>query len=237
MDEPIIEMCHVFKTYPSQISALSDISLEISPGEFTFVVGPSGSGKSTLLRILLSAEKPTSGEVVVHGMHITQPGFKKIYQLRRKIGIVSQDFKLLRDRTVNANVAFALEVTGHARKEAKNRASEILRRVGLEDREGDSILSLSAGEKQRVAIARAVVHSPPLLIADEPTGNLDAKMILDVMEIFTDLHQKGTTILFSTQFTGLVKHYPYRVIQILNGQISDGRRVDIHQEKEVKAGE
>jgi cell division transport system ATP-binding protein len=237
MDEPIIEMCHVFKTYPSQISALSDISLEISPGEFTFVVGPSGSGKSTLLRILLSAEKPTSGEVVVHGMHITQPGFKKIYQLRRKMGIVSQDFKLLRDRTVNANVAFALEVTGHARKEAKNRASEILRRVGLEDREGDSILSLSAGEKQRVAIARAVVHSPPLLIADEPTGNLDAKMILDVMEIFTDLHQKGTTIVFSTQFTGLVKHYPYRVIQILNGQISDGRRVDIHQEKEVKAGE
>jgi cell division transport system ATP-binding protein len=237
MDEPIIEMRHVFKTYPSQISALSDISLEISPGEFTFVVGPSGSGKSTLLRILLNAEKPTSGEVVVHGMHITQPGFKKIYQLRRKMGIVSQDFKLLRDRTVNANVAFALEVTGHARKEAKNRASEILRRVGLEDREGDSILSLSAGEKQRVAIARAVVHAPPLLIADEPTGNLDAKMILDVMEIFTDLHQKGTTILFSTQFTGLVKHYPYRVIQILNGQISDGRRVDIHQEKEVKAGE
>jgi cell division transport system ATP-binding protein len=237
MDEPIIEMCHVFKTYPSQISALSDISLEISPGEFTFVVGPSGSGKSTLLRILFSAEKPTSGEVVVHGMHITQPGFKKIYQLRRQMGIVSQDFKLLRDRTVNANVAFALEVTGHARKEAKNRASEILRRVGLEDREGDSILSLSAGERQRVAIARAVVHSPPLLIADEPTGNLDAKMILDVMEIFTDLHQKGTTILFSTQFTGLVKHYPYRVIQILNGQISDGRRVDIHQEKEVKAGE
>jgi cell division transport system ATP-binding protein len=237
MDEPIIEMCHVFKTYPSQISALSDISLEISPGEFTFVVGPSGSGKSTLLRILLCAEKPTSGEVVVHGMHITQPGFKKIYQLRRKMGIVSQDFKLLRDRTVNANVAFALEVTGHARKEAKNRASETLRRVGLEDREGDSILSLSAGEKQRVAIARAVVHSPPLLIADEPTGNLDAKMILDVMEIFTDLHQKGATIVFSTQFTGLVKHYPYRVIQILNGQISDGRRVDIHQEKEVKAGE
>jgi cell division transport system ATP-binding protein len=237
MDEPIIEMCHVFKTYPSQISALSDVSLEILSGEFTFIVGPSGSGKSTLLRILLCAEKPTSGEVVVHGMHITQPGFKKIYQLRRKMGIVSQDFKLLRDRTVNANVAFALEVTGHARKEAKNRASEILRRVGLEDREGDSILSLSAGEKQRVAIARAVVHSPPLLIADEPTGNLDAKMILDVMEIFTDLHQKGATIVFSTQFTGLVKHYPYRVIQILNGQISDGRRVDIHQEKEVKAGE
>jgi cell division transport system ATP-binding protein len=237
MNDPIIEMRHVFKTYPSQISALSDITLEILSGEFTFIVGPSGSGKSTLLRILFNAEKPTSGEVVVHGMHLTQPGFNKIYQLRRKMGIVSQDFKLLRDRTVNANVAYALEVTGHSQKEAKSRASEILRRVGLEDREGDSILALSAGEKQRVAIARAVVHSPPLLIADEPTGNLDAKMILDVMEIFTDLHQKGTTIVFSTQFTGLVKHYPYRVIQIINGQISDERRADNQPEKEVKTGE
>jgi cell division transport system ATP-binding protein len=237
MNDPIIEMRHVFKTYPSQISALSDITLEILSGEFTFIVGPSGSGKSTLLRILFNAEKPTSGEVVVYGMHLTQPGFNKIYQLRRKMGIVSQDFKLLRDRTVNANVAYALEVTGHSQKEAKSRASEILRRVGLEDREGDSILALSAGEKQRVAIARAVVHSPPLLIADEPTGNLDAKMILDVMEIFTDLHQKGTTIVFSTQFTGLVKHYPYRVIQIINGQISDERRADNQPEKEVKTGE
>jgi cell division transport system ATP-binding protein len=237
MVEPIIEMRHVFKTYPSQISALSDISLEILSGEFTFIVGPSGSGKTTLLRILFNAEKPTSGEVVVHGMDITQPGFKKIYQLRRKMGIVSQDFKLLRDRTVNENVAFALEVTGHGRKEARSRASEILTRVGLEDREGDSILALSAGEKQRVAIARAVVHSPSLLIADEPTGNLDAKMILDVMEIFTELHRKGTTIVFSTQFTGLVKHYPYRVIQMLNGQVSDGRKVDVYQGKEVKAGE
>ena len=233
----MIEMHHVFKTYPSQISALSDVTLEIFPGEFTFIAGPSGSGKSTLIRILFCAEKPTSGEVVVHGMHITQPGFKKIYQLRKKMGIVFQDFKLLKDRTVNENVAFALEVTGHTREEAKWKASEILRRVGLEEREGDSILSLSAGEQQRVAIARALVNSPPLLLADEPTGNLDAKMTLSVMDILTDLHQKGTTIVFATQFTGLIKRYSYRAIQILNGQILDGRKTDTNKVEEAKAGE
>ena len=230
MNEAMIEMHHVFKTYPSQIPALSDITLEILPGEFAFIVGPSGSGKSTLLRILFCAERPTSGEVVVHGIHITQPGFKKIYQLRRTMGIVSQDFKLLRDRTVNENVAFALEITGHIREEAKSKASEILRRVGLEEREGDSILALSAGEQQRVAIARALVNSPPLLLADEPTGNLDARMTLDVMEIFTDLHQKGTTIVFATQFTGLIKRYSYRAIRLL-----DGRKADSHKVEEVKA--
>jgi cell division transport system ATP-binding protein len=240
MNETMIEMHHVSKTYPSQISALSDITLEILPGEFIFIAGPSGSGKSTLLRILFCAERPTSGEVIVHGMHITQPGFKKIYQLRRTMGIVSQDFKLLRDRTVNENIAFALEVTGHTRKEAKNKASEILKRVGLEEREGDSILALSAGEQQRVAIARALVHSPPLILADEPTGNLDAKMTLSVMDILTDLHQKGTTIVFATQFTGLIKRYSYRIIQILNGQIWDGRKADtnkMNKVEEAKAGE
>lgn len=232
MNEAMIEMHHVFKTYPSQISALSDINLEILPGEFTFIVGPSGCGKSTLLRILCCAEKPTSGEVVVNGIPITQPGFKKIPQLRRAMGIVSPDFKLLRDRTVNKNVAFALEVTGHVREEAKWKASEILRRVGLEEREEDPILALSAGEQQRVAIARALVNNPSLLFVDEPTGNLDYKMTLEVMGIFTDLHEKGTTIVFATQYTGLIKRYPYRVIYLLNG-----RKVEVKKDQEVKAGE
>ena len=153
------------------------------------------------------------------------------------MGIVSQDFKLLRDRTVNENVAFALEVTGHTRKEAKRKASEMLSRVGLGEREKDPILALSAGEQQRVAIARALVNSSPLILADEPTGNLDAKMTLDIMGTFIDLHQKGTTIVFATQFTGLVKRYSYRVIRILDGQIMNGRKVDITQVPEVKAGE
>jgi len=237
MREPMIEMVHVFKTYPSQISALSDITLEISSGEFTFVSGPSGSGKSTLLRIVCCAEKPTGGEVVVDGVQITQPGFNKIHPLRRKMGIVSQDFKLLRDRTANENVAFALEVTGHTRKEAKSKASDILKRVGLEEREEDPILSLSAGEQQRVAIARAIVNSPSLILADEPTGNLDVKTTLDVMGIFSDLNRQGTTIVFATQFTGLVKRFPYRVIHILNGQVSNGKKVDTNEVQEVKTGE
>jgi len=219
--EAIIEMHHVFKTYPSQMSALSDITLEIFPGEFTFIAGSSGSGKSVLLRILFCAERPTSGEVVVHGMHITHSGFKKIYQLRRKTGIVSPDFKLLRDRTVNENVAFASEAIGQGRKEAKEKASEMLRRVGLEDRENDSILALSAGEQQRVAIARALVNSPPLILADEPTGNLDTQTTFDVMEIFRDLHRKGTTLVLATQDTGLIRHYPNRVIHL-----SGGKKVD-----------
>jgi len=237
VSEAMIEMYQVFKTYPSQISGLSDINLEILSGEFTFIAGPSGSGKSTLLRILSCSERPTSGEIVVHGMHITQPGFKKIYQLRRTMGIVSQDFKLLKDRTVNENVALALEVTGHTRKEAKSKASDMLGRVGLGEREEDFILALSAGEQQRVAIARALVNSPPLILADEPTGNLDARMTLDIMEIFTDLHQSGTTIVFATQFTGLVKRFPYRVIQILDGQILDGRKAGVGQGREVNEGE
>lgn len=225
----MIQMAHVFKTYPSQISALSDITLEILPGEFTFIAGPSGSGKSTLLRILFCAERPDSGEVIVNGIDITQTGFRKFYQLRRTMGIVSQDFKLLRDRTVHENIAFALEVTGHVRKEAKRKVSEILRRVGLQAREGDSILALSAGEQQRVAIARALVNDPPLLLADEPTGNLDAQMTIDVMRIFTDLHSRGTTVVFATHDTDLIQRYPYRVIHI-----SDGRRVGSERGDEVR---
>jgi cell division transport system ATP-binding protein len=237
MSEPVIEMVHVFKTYPSQISALSDITLEIPSGEFTFITGPSGSGKSTLLRILCCAEKPTSGEVFVDGMQITRPGFKKIYQLRRRMGIVSQDFKLLRDRTANENVAFALEVTGHTPREAKSKASDMLTRVGLEEREEDPTLALSAGEQQRVAIARALVNSPSLILADEPTGNLDAKMTLDVMGIFSDLNRQGVTILFATQFTGLIKRFPFRFVQILNGQILDGKKEAANAVQKGKAGE
>ncbi|NWG04188.1 MAG: ATP-binding cassette domain-containing protein, partial [Syntrophaceae bacterium] len=232
VNEAIIEMHHVSKTYPSQISALSDITLEIFPGEFTFISGPSGCGKSTLLRILFCAEKPTSGEVVIHGMHITQSGFKNIYQLRRRTGIVSPDFKLLRDRSVNENVAFASEVIGQGRKEAMEKASEILSRVGLREREKDSIFALSAGEQQRVAIARALVNSPPLILADEPTGNLDTQTTFEVMEILRDFHRKGTTVVLATQDTGLIRHYPHRVIQLLDGKLVEASSGDFQRSEE-----
>ena len=218
----MIEMAHVFKTYPSKIAALSDINLEVSPGEFIFIAGPSGSGKTTLLHILFCSEKPTRGQVIVNGIDITQKGFKKIYQLRRKIGMVFQDFKLLRDRTVGENIAFALEVTGHPQKEIQRRVSAILEWVGLLGRERDSVLTLSAGEQQRIAIARAVVNNPLLLLADEPTGNLDDQMTSDVMTLFIALHRQGTTVVFATQSRDLIRRYRYPAIQLPNGRRVNG---------------
>jgi len=225
-------MNHVSKNYPDQVFVLSDISLEILSGEFVFIAGPNGSGKTTLLRILFGAERPSSGEVVVNGMNITERGFDKVYALRKTMGIVFQDVKLLKDRTVNENILFALEVTGHSRREARHRASEVLSRVGLQERERDLILNLSGGEQQRVAIARALINDPPLLLADEPTGNLDGQMTMDVMGIFTGLHRNGTTIVFATRDVDLVKRYPHRIISL-----SEGRRVDARKDGEVRAGE
>jgi cell division transport system ATP-binding protein len=220
----MIQMNHVYKIYPSQVFALSDITFKISAGEFVFIAGPNGSGKTTLLSILFGAEKPTRGDVVVNGMNLTEKGFNKIYSLRRIMGMIFQDFKLLRDRTVSENLLFALEVTGYSRKEAKRRVSEILSWIGLQGKEGDSVFTLSAGDQQRVAIARALINDPPLLLADEPTGNLDARMTVDVMGIFNSLHLKGTTIVFATHNIDLVKHYPYRAIFLLGG-----KRIDVEK--------
>ncbi len=217
----MIQMFSVSKTYPSQITALSDLYLEVTAGEFVFIAGPSGSGKSSLLRILFGAEKPSSGEVIVNGIRLTHPSFKKVYQLRRTMGIISPDFKLLRDRNVRENIAFALEVTGHPPKEIREKVSETLRQMGLQEREKDSILSLSAGEQQRVAIARALVKESSLILADEPTGILDDEMTGKVMEIFSELHQKGTTIVFATQDANLIQRHPYRVIPLMAGKRGD----------------
>jgi cell division transport system ATP-binding protein len=213
----MIQMIHVHKTYPNQFFTLSDISLEVSAGEFVFIAGPSGSGKTTLMRLLFCAEKPTSGEVIVNGMQITQ-GFGSIHQLRRTMGIVFQDSKLLQDRSVSENVALALEVRGQFGKEVRTKVSEALAEVGLQGREKDSIFSLSAGEQQRVAIARALITQPPLLLLDEPTGNLDRQMTADVMEIFSQLHQKGTTIVLATHNTEILQQYPYRRITLQAGK-------------------
>jgi cell division transport system ATP-binding protein len=222
----MIQFTHVFKTYPSQITALSDISLEILGGEFIFITGPSGSGKTTLLRLLYGAERPTSGEITVNGIRLTPMGFSKMYRLRRLMGIVSREFKLLQDRTVRGNVSFALEVTGHAGLEAKTRVSEILTRLKLQEREEDSIVTLSAGEQQRVAIARALVNDPPFLLADEPTENLDAPATIEIMEIFEDLHLKGTSVVFATRDADLIQRYPYPVIHLLSGKRVDDKMSD-----------
>ncbi len=211
----MIQMFSVSKTYPSQITALSDFYLEVPEGEFVFIAGPSGSGKSSLLRILFGAEKPTSGEVIVNGIHLTHPGSKKIHRLRRTMGIISADFKLLTDRNVKENIAFVLEVTGHPPKEIGEKVSETLMLLNLQEREKDSILSLSAGEQQCVAIARALAKDPSLILADEPTGNLDEEMTEKVMEIFSELHRRRTTIVFATQDANLIQRHPYRVIPLM----------------------
>ncbi len=222
----MIEMAHVYKTFPNHISALADITLEVLPGEFVYITGPSGSGKTTLLRILFCAEKPTSGEVSVNGFRITEKGFSKVYRLRRTMGIVFQDAKLLQDRTPSENVAFALEATGQFRKEVKQKVSEVLTLVGLQERRSEPVLALSAGERQRVAIARALVNEPQLLLVDEPTGNLDVQMTSEVMKIFSQLHEKGVTLVFATQSTDLVRRYPYREILLFEGKSANSETVD-----------
>lgn len=226
----MIRISHVFKVYPTQIEALSDVNLEISDGEFTYIHGASSSGRTTLIRILYGAEKPTRGEVMVNGMNITAKGFGKIHLLRRSMGIVFQDFKLLRDRTVSENISFALEVIAYRKQEIRKRVLEVLEKVGLQQRANDPIFALSAGEQQRVAIARALINDPPLLLADEPTENLDDQMTDEVMRIFTDLNQKGTTIVLATHNRELIQRYPHRVIYLLGG------RVNLKTEDEQKAG-
>ncbi len=222
----MIQMTHVSKTYPGQITALSDINLEIPSGEFTFIAGPGGSGKTSFLRLLYGAEKPTHGEINVNGIRLTPRGFSKIYRLRRMTGIVCRELKLLQDRTVRGNVAFPLEVTGRGGKEAKRKVSEILTRLKLQEREKDLIAARSAGEQQRVAIARALVNAPPLLLVDEPTQNLDASTTNDVMEILKDLHSRGTSILFATRDTDLIQRYAYPAVHLLSGRRVDEKMPD-----------
>jgi cell division transport system ATP-binding protein len=222
----MIQMIHVYKSYINHLFTLSDINFEVSAGEFVFIAGPSGSGKTTIMRLLFCAEKATSGEVVVNGIRITQ-GFGNIHQLRRTMGVVFQDSKLLQDRSVSENVSLALEVRGQFGKEVRARVSETLAEVGLQGKERDSISSLSAGEQQRVAIARALITSPPLLLLDEPTANLDGRMTADVMEIFSRLHQAGTTILLATHNAELLHQYPYRRFPLQAGrQVESETRQD-----------
>jgi cell division transport system ATP-binding protein len=208
----MIQMTQVYKNYP-RITALSDINLRYRPENLPSFKETAGPENRPFFGYY-SVRKNRRVETVVNGILITHPGFRRVYQLRRTMGIVFQDFRLLRDRTVRENIAFALEVTGHPQKEIKGRVSEILTRFGLFEREKDSVLALSAGEQQRVAIARALVNDPPLLLADEPTGNLDAQMTNEVMRIFADLHRRGTTILFATHDMNLIEQYPHRTIRL-----------------------
>jgi len=216
----LIQLFSITKSYEREQCALTDITLQIDKGEFVYLTGPSGAGKSTLLKLICCAERPTRGQILMDGRNITNLGDRAIPYLRRNLGIVFQDFKLLTRRTVFENVAFPLEVQGRRRMEVSKKVYQALKQVGLEHRLGHYPLQLSGGEQQRVAVARALVVDPLVLLADEPTGNLDPDVTLDIMELFKGANARGTTIVMATHDRGLIWQYPRRVLTLEAGRLS-----------------
>ena len=217
----LIELKNVYKRYNNGVTALVDVNLEIGKGEFVFIIGESGSGKSTLIKLLYRQEKPTKGEVYVGGINVAKLRNGKVYKLRRKLGIVFQDYKLLPKMTVYENVAFALEVYGLKKEEVRNRTLKAIEQVGLKDKLRSYPDELSGGEQQRVSIARAIVNSPKILICDEPTGNLDPKISMEVMEVIDKINKDlGTTIVMATHDEKIVNKMKKRVVVIEKGLIA-----------------
>jgi cell division transport system ATP-binding protein len=217
----MIQMFNVHKVYPGNREALADINIHIKKGEFTFITGPSGAGKTTLIKLIFCAEQATTGQIIVNGVNFAKLRAPGIPPLRRSIGVVFQDFKLLVSRTAYENVVFALEVTGTRVKEIKRKAWQVLKLVGLQNRMDARPLELSGGEQQRIAIARAIVNDPILLLADEPTGNLDAQITQDIMELFRAINQRGTTIVIASHNMALARQYATRHIIIEKGRIAN----------------
>ena len=216
----MINLKHVSKIYPGGVVALEHINLHITPGEFVSIVGESGSGKTTLAKLLIAEERPTKGEIIIGGWDITSIRRNEIPLLRRQIGVVFQDFKLLPKKTVAENVAFALEVCGASNKKIKSVLPQILRLVGLEDKANRYPHQISGGEQQRAAIARALVHRPKILLADEPTGNLDAINTADIISLLTKINELGTTVVLVTHNREVVNSLRRRVVTIHAGAIS-----------------
>jgi cell division transport system ATP-binding protein len=215
----MISMRNVSKTYVADKPALSDVNVEIGQGEFVFLVGHSGSGKSTFIKLLLREILPTTGQIIVAGQDLVRMKSWKVPYLRRNIGCVFQDFKLLPNKTAYENVAFALEVIGRSKHVIRTQVPEVLRLVGLEDKMHSYPDELSGGEQQRVSIARAFVNRPPLLLADEPTGNLDPATSLGIMSLLSRNNNTGTTVLVATHDREMVDSLRRRVIALENGRI------------------
>ena len=217
----LIELKNVYKRYNNGVTALCDVNVSISKGEFVFVIGASGSGKSTFIKLLYRQEKPTKGEVYVGGINVAKLRNGKVYKLRRKLGIVFQDYKLLPKMTVYENVAFALEVYGLKKEDVRKRTLKAIEQVGLKDKVRSYPDELSGGEQQRVSIARAIVNSPKVLICDEPTGNLDPKTSMEVMKVIEGINNDlGTTIIMATHDEKIVNKMKKRVIVIEKGLIA-----------------
>lgn len=220
----MIELVHVHKVYRGTWVALKDVSFGIDKGEFAFIVGPSGAGKSTLLRLLYIEEQPTSGSVVVVGSDTARIDRREIALLRRRLGVVFQDVKLLRDRNAYENVAFALEVTGVSKGEIRRRTLDALSAVRLRHKWEAFPYQLSAGEQQKVALARAVARDPAVLLADEPTGNVDAAGAAEILDLLKDINARGTAVLIATHDLSIVSKTTFRVISLENGEVRSDER-------------
>ena len=215
----LIRMKNVKKTYKNGTTALYDLTLNIQKGEFVFIIGHTGCGKSTLVKMLYREERPDHGSINVGGIEVTKLRNGKVYKLRRKIGVVFQDFKLLLKLTVYENVAFALEIFGTPKKEIHEKVVKVLDLVGLKGKARNYPTELSGGEQQRVAIARAIVNGPKLLICDEPTGNLDENTSMEIMKVLEEVNKMGTTIIMVTHDTDIVDTMKKRVILLDTGRI------------------
>jgi len=216
----MIQVFHVSKSFGQNV-ALHDITLHIRKGDFVFITGPSGAGKTTLLRLIFNAENPTNGQILINGINLNRISRLNLDLLRRKIGFVFQDFKLLNRKTVAQNVALALEVTGERLTVIRKKTHQALRAVGLLKKEEVYPLQLSGGEQQRVAIARAIINDPLILLADEPTGNLDPDITREIMFLFRSINLRGTTIVIATHSKELLMDTDQRIIVLKNGKIID----------------
>jgi cell division transport system ATP-binding protein len=222
--KPILVFEDVFKFFKADQPTLRDVNLTIERGEFVFVTGPSGAGKSTLLQLVYRKQTVDEGRILFCGRDIARLTADSVPHLRRNLGIVFQDFKVVPHWTVFENVAVALEILAMPRRLVRSRVAEALERVGLAGRGEDVTGTLSGGEQQRVAVARAIVTEPALLLADEPTGNLDPHLALDILTLFEEIHETGTTVLFATHDHTLLEQRPHRIVYIDEGRVRDARR-------------
>jgi cell division transport system ATP-binding protein len=215
----VIEAHHISKTYARGVYALRDLSLQVGKGDFVFLTGPSGAGKSTLLRLLLRRDVPTEGQLIVGGRNLAELRPRQVQAYRRSVGFVFQDFKLLPNKSVLENVALVPRVLGMPTAQQQRRTFQVLKWVGLQHRMNAYPLELSGGEQQRVAIARAIVNDPVIILADEPTGNLDPDLSLEIMNLFREINARGTTVLVATHDRELIRRVGRRALTLSHGQI------------------